>query len=83
MKNTEDKEEGSKQKQDEEEKKKGVKRKFDPSEFSDDKGDDSEKENEKNSKTMNMKKAKNVGFSFFFRIILDIQKQWKKFGFDC
>ncbi|GLU07541.1 hypothetical protein SLE2022_244960 [Rubroshorea leprosula] len=63
MKNTEDKEEGSKQKQDEEEKKKGVKRKFDPSECSDDKGDDSEKENEKNPKTMTMKKAKNLAIS--------------------
>ncbi|GLT52743.1 hypothetical protein SLA2020_260650 [Shorea laevis] len=63
MKNTEDKEEGSKLKQDEEEKKKGVKRKFDPSECSDDKGDDSEKENEKNPKTMTMKKAKNLAIS--------------------
>ena len=68
LKKSEDKEEDPKQKRIEEDRKIGLKRKFDSSECSDEnKGDDSQKENEQSTKNKKiMKKVKNVGFSFSF-----------------
>ncbi|EOX94780.1 Uncharacterized protein TCM_004388 isoform 2, partial [Theobroma cacao] len=65
LKNSEAKEEDPKQKRKEEDRKIGVKRKFDSSELSDDnKGDDSQKENEQSPKDKKMiKKAKNLAIS--------------------
>ncbi|XP_021280364.1 uncharacterized protein LOC110413747 [Herrania umbratica] len=65
LKNSEAKEEDPKQKRKEEDSKIGVKRKFDSSELSDDnKGDDSQKENEQSPKDKKMiKKAKNLAIS--------------------
>ncbi|KAK6260093.1 hypothetical protein QQP08_001932 [Theobroma cacao] len=65
LKNSEAKEEDPKQKPKEEDRKIGVKRKFDSSELSDDnKGDDSQKENEQSPKDKKMiKKAKNLAIS--------------------
>lgn len=64
LKNSESKEEDSTRQQHQEENKKGVKRKFDSNESSDDHGHDFQKEIIPSPKDKKMNKAKNVGFLF-------------------
>lgn len=77
LKEAECEEKESKEQQTEEETNKGVKRKFDPNESS----DDAQKEKEPIPKDKKMKKAKNVGFLFFpfslVNVTLHHYKSWR------
>lgn len=72
LKNSESKEEEViEKKESEEESNKGLKRRFDPNECTENQEGDSSKENEQSPKDGKLKRAKNVGFSLSLDAVLD------------
>lgn len=74
LKNSDSKEEESEKQETGVGLKQGMKRKFDHSHSSEDNEDDSQKANEQSSKDGKLKKAKNVGSTFLFSLLLKSTK---------